>query len=77
MRIRELLEPAPGQQKLLEKKEELEHLMTSRSSYLKDQLNNDEVAELNAFLSESEKINELDLDARTVNYKANLLESFK
>ena len=37
----------------------------------------DEVEALNKFLEESERVNDLQLDARTVNYKECLLETFK
>jgi len=39
------------------------------SSYLQDSLNNDELEQMNTYLEESEKVQELVLDARTVNYK--------
>lgn len=42
-----------------------------------DTVNYDEVDTLNKFLEESEKIPELVLEPRTVNYKECLLESFK
>jgi hypothetical protein len=48
LRIRGLLEPAAGSDKVFEnKKEEQEHLMTTRSNYLGELLNEEEVGWLN------------------------------
>lgn len=43
--------------------------MTTESSFLNDTLNHDEIAQLNQFLEESEKVTEIVLEPRTVNYK--------
>lgn len=78
LRIRGILEPLPGKQKQFEnKKEEQENLLAVGSSYLQNQLNNDELEQMNNYLLESEKVQELVLDARTINYKQCLLDSFK
>lgn len=39
------------------------------SNYLQESLNVDEMETLNKYLEDSEKINELRLDPKTVNYK--------
>lgn len=44
---------------------------------MNDHLNHEEIVNLNKFLEESEKVIELVLEPRTVNYKECLLESFK
>ena len=78
MKIRGVLEPTQDQSKTSEnKKEEMENILAVGSSYLQDQLNNEEIESLNQYLEESEKLNELVLDPRTVNYKELILESFK
>jgi len=78
LKIRGVLEPTQDQSKTSEnKKEEMENILAVGSSYLQDQLNNEEIESLNQYLEESEKLNELVLDPRTVNYKELILESFK
>lgn len=59
------------------KKEETEYLLAVGSNYLQNSLNDEEVIQLNQFLEESEKVQEFKIDARTVNYKECLLESYK
>lgn len=78
LKIRGVLEPTKGQTSLFDnRKEDLEHAIIVGSHYLADTVNYDEVDTLNKFLEESEKIPELVLEPRTVNYKECLLESFK
>ena len=47
------------------------------SNYLVDNLNSEELETLNQYLEESEKVNELVLEPKTVNYKELILENFK
>lgn len=51
--------------------------MSVNSNYLVEALDNDEVEQMNKYLEESEKLNELVLEPKTVNYKELILESFK
>ena len=51
--------------------------MSVNSNYLVEVLDNDELQQMNKYLEESEKLNELVLEPKTVNYKELILESFK
>ena len=46
------------------------------SNYLQNQLDEQEVINLNKYLEESEKVQEYQIEARTVNYKECILESY-
>jgi hypothetical protein len=47
------------------------------SSYLQENLNNEEVEELNKYIWEKERIVELQLDPATVNYRECLTDTFR
>jgi len=78
LKVRGVLEPTSVGGKMFEtKKEEQEHYMLVNSNYLVENLDNDELETLNKYLEESEKISELILEPKTVNYKDLILQSFK
>jgi hypothetical protein len=76
LRIKGVLEPLNGKQ-FDSKKEEIEHQLALGSSYLHDQLNNEEVDALNQYIEEKERRVELKLDPATINYKDCLFEAYK
>jgi hypothetical protein len=47
------------------------------SHYLQDKLDARNIEDLNKYLAETEKINEIELDPATINYKEQILETFK
>ncbi len=59
------------------RKEEQEHILSIASSYLLDSLNNEQVETMNKYIQEAERVEELRLDAATVNYRDCLLENFR
>ena len=78
LKLRGILEPTGPDGKAFDsKKEENDYILSVGSNYLQNGLNSDEVDKLNQYLEESEKVQEYQIDARTVNYKECLLQSFK
>lgn len=78
MRIKGILEPVSGSAKSFDNpKEEMEHELSVGSSFLLNQLNNEEIDALNHYIYEKERIVELHLEAATVNYRDCLLDSFR
>lgn len=78
LKIRGILEPTKGTHSLFDnRKDDIEHEIIVGSHYLIDQLNYEEVDTYNKYLEDSEKMPELILEPKTVNYKECLLENFK
>jgi hypothetical protein len=63
--------------KPLDKKEELENELANGSSFLQNQLNDEEITALNNYLEEKERKVELQLDPATINYRDCLLDSYR
>lgn len=76
LRLRGILDPK-GAIRFDSKKEEMEYLLSVGSNYLQNGLNQQELQEMNDYLEESEKVRELNLQAKTVNYKECILESYR
>jgi hypothetical protein len=74
--VKGIIEPAPGPKPFEAKKDELEHELAVGSSYLQNQLISEEVDALNKYIWEKERIIELHLEAKTVNYRECLVESY-